>query len=243
MNLVIDIGNTVAKLVAFSGNEPIEAIRTPNHSLEHLHDFAHKHPFERGIVSTVIGLSTQAQQQLEALPFPLLHLNHTTPLPIVCNYHTPHTLGPDRIAAAVGAWSQQPGHPILVIDAGTCITYEYIDHNGHYHGGSISPGLQMRLRSLHAFTGKLPLVDGQGPLPEVGYDTDTCIRTGVVYGIQQEMAGRIRQFEARHPGLLVFLTGGDVFDFDTKIKSHIFADRLLVPKGLNSILQFNNEKT
>ena len=103
---------------------------------------------------------------MAALPFPLLWLNHQTPLPVVNLYETPETLGYDRMAAVVGANEQFPHRDILVIDAGTCITYEFIDSKGQYHGGNISPGMQMRFKALHQFTGRLPLVDTTGVTPD-----------------------------------------------------------------------------
>ncbi len=239
MNLIIDIGNTWAKLVAFDGNTPMEEIKTPNDTLEHLPDFTKKHAFKRGIVSTVFGITPEAGSRLKQLDFPLLYFNPNTPTPIINDYRTPETLGADRLAAAVGAFTQHPGHDILIVDAGTCITYEFIDRNGHYKGGFISPGLQMRLKSLNTFTARLPLVGSEGENPETGYDTETSIRAGVIQGMKYEIEGHIRHFLEKSPSLLVFLTGGDVFDFDGKIKNIIFADKYIVPKGLNRILAYN----
>ena len=120
---------------------------------------------------------------------------------------------------------------------------EFIDKNGHYKGGCISPGLQMRLKSLRAFTAKLPLIDSEGPLLDIGYDTETSIRSGVIQGMKFEIEGRIKYFQEKYPSLLVFLTGGDIFNFDSKIKNLIFADKYIVPRGLNRILAFNNEQS
>ena len=254
VNLIIDIGNTLAKLVAFDGETPVEEIKTSNETLERLPEFTAKYAFKRGIVSTVFGITVEAERQLKKLDFPLLYLNSTTPVPITNDYSTtpvpitndyrsPETLGADRLAAAVGAYMQYPGRDILIVDAGTCLTYEFVDKDGHYKGGCISPGLQMRLKSLRAFTAKLPLIDSEGPTPEIGHDTETCIRSGVIQGMKFEIEGRIKYFQEKYPSLLVFLTGGDIFNFDKKIKNLIFADRYIVPRGLNRILAFNNEQT
>ena len=243
VNLIIDIGNTLAKLVAFDGNTPIDEIKTSNETLERLPEFVDKYDFKQGIVGSVFGITVEAERQLKRLDFPLLYLNSDTPVPIINDYHTPETLGADRLAAAVGAYMQYPGHDILIVDAGTCLTYEFIDKAGHYKGGCISPGLQMRLKSLRAFTAKLPLIDSEGPSPEVGYDTETSIRSGVIQGMKFEIEGRIKHFQEKYPALLVFLTGGDIFNFDNKIKNLIFADKYIVPRGLNRILAYNyNEK-
>ncbi len=242
MNLIIDIGNTVAKIAVFSGRELVEVAFTSNRTLEALPDVCAKHQLRQGILSSVIALTEEVEKHLQALPFNIIRCNAATPLPIRNLYETPSTLGFDRLAAVVGAWEQMPGRDVLVVDAGTCITYELLDANGQYHGGNISPGLQMRFKALHEFTGKLPLVEREGPLPELGKDTETAIRAGVIHGIEREISGYITALKHKYPELLVFLTGGDEFSFDTKVKSGIFADRFLVLKGLNGILNYNNDR-
>ena len=242
MNLVIDIGNTVAKVAVFRGGEPLELFYDSNRTLERLPDVCAKYPVERAIVATVIDLDGRAEARLAELPVPLLRLDRTTPLPVENLYETPETLGYDRIAAVVGAREQFPGRDILVIDAGTCITYEFIDAAGRYHGGNISPGVQMRFKALHEFTGRLPLVAREGRRLPLGKDTDTAMREGVLKGMEYEIAGYIGNMKHKYPELLVFLTGGDDFSFDTSVKSIIFADRFLVLKGLNRILNYNNDR-
>ena len=146
MNLIIDIGNTAAKVALFDGGEMVEVLTESNQSLDCLEALCAKYPVEQGIVATVIDLSERVLAALVALPFPLLWLDSKTPLPVTNLYETPETLGYDRMAAVVGANEQYPRRDILVIDAGTCITYEFIDSKGQYHGGNISPGMQMRSR-------------------------------------------------------------------------------------------------
>ena len=242
VNLIIDIGNTVAKIAAFDGNTMQEVIYDSNQTLEELPAFCRKYTFERAIVATVIDLGKQALAQLASLSAPLLWLDEKTPLPVENLYETPQTLGYDRMAAVVGANEQFPGKNILVIDAGTCITYEFIDAAGRYHGGNISPGMQMRFRALHRFTGRLPLVSAEGRRVPMGKDTDTAIREGVLKGIEHEISGYIMAMKHKYAEVLVFLTGGDDFSFDTNLKSIIFADRFLVLKGLNRILNYNNDR-
>lgn len=242
MKLIIDIGNTVAKLVAFDGDEPVEEIRTCNDSLSALGAFATKYAFTHGIVGTVKGLTTEAEEQLRSLKIPILRFSPQTPVPITNRYKSPETLGADRLAAAVGASSLKPGKDLLIIDAGTCVTYEVIDAKGNYWGGNIAPGMQMRLRSLNEFTAKLPLVSAEGDVPGMGYDTETAIRSGVLRGMKYEIEGYIRSMRRKYPHLLVFLTGGDKINFDTTIKSIIFADKFIVPRGLNKILDYNHDK-
>ena len=242
MNLIIDIGNTVAKIAVFSGASIVEVVYDSNLTLAHLPDVCRKYAFEKAIVASVIHLGEQALAQLAMLPVPVLWLDEKTPLPVENLYETPKTLGYDRMAAVVGAYEQFPGKDMLVIDAGTCITYEFIDAAGRYHGGNISPGMQMRFKALHQFTGKLPMVSSEGRCPEMGKDTDTAIRAGVLKGMEYEISGYIVALKHKYPQLLVFLTGGDDFSFDTNLKSIIFADRFLVLKGLNRILNYNNDR-
>ena len=240
LNLIIDIGNTMAKVALFNSGEMVEVLAESNQSLDCLKALCSKYPIEQGIVATVIDLSERILAELAALSFPLLWLNHQTPLPVVNLYETPETLGYDRMAAVVGANEQFPRRDILVIDAGTCITYEFIDSKGQYHGGNISPGMQMRFKALHQFTGRLPMVDANGRKLPMGRDTETAIRAGVMKGMEYEILGYIESMKHKYPELLVFLTGGDDFSFDSSVKSIIFADRFLVLKGLNRILNYNN---
>ncbi len=242
MNLTIDMGNTRAKLVVFEGSEPVETVRTSGETLEELPRLVERRPIEKGILSCVSNLTPTAVSVLNALPFPLLRLEPGhTPLPpeVEGMPGLPPNLGADRLAAVVGAMARRGGHPLLIVDAGTCITYEFIDQEGRYLGGNISPGVGLRLHSLHEKTALLPLVQAMGPTPAMGYDTDTAIRSGVREGIRHEIEGYIREFKAKHPSPLVFLTGGDSFDFDATAKNLIFADELLVPRGLNLILEHN----
>lgn len=240
MNLIIDIGNTVAKIALFDGATMVDVVYDSNQSLNSLRGLCSKYTVDKAIVATVIDLNESIINQLNSLDVPLLWLNSQTKLPVINLYETPDTLGGDRIAAAIGAYAQFPDKNILIIDAGTCITYEFIDAKGRYQGGNISPGLQMRFKALNQFTGRLPLIAREGRLLSIGKDTETAIRAGVVKGMEYEISGYIEAMKHKYPELLVFLTGGDDFSFDTNIKSIIFADRFLVLKGLNRILNYNN---
>jgi type III pantothenate kinase len=172
----------------------------------------------------------------------LIELSHHTPIPIENKYQTPETLGKDRLAAVVGATFLKPDSDILVIDAGTAITYDFIDANKVYWGGNIAPGLNLRLRALHEFTQKLPLVEAKEESPILGTDTESAIISGALYGIVYEMDGYINHLKIKYPQLSAFLTGGSTFYFDTKLKNAIFAERNLVLIGLNRILQYNVQK-
>ena len=242
MNLIIDIGNTVAKLAVFEGDELVEIVHSSNHSLDCLPLLCSKHAIQQGIMASVIKLTDTIRKQVAQLPFHLIELTYQTPIPIHNYYKTPQTLGMDRLAAVVGANYLKPGKNLLVIDAGTAITYEFINENAEYFGGNISPGVRLRFKALNTYCEKLPMTDAKGDLPEFGYDTPTAIRAGVLRGIEFEIKSYIQWMRERHPGLLVFLTGGDCFTFDTHLRSIIFTDKYIVLKGLNRILNYNNDK-
>ncbi|NPD91271.1 type III pantothenate kinase [Xylanibacter muris] len=240
MKLTIDIGNTCTKLVAFNGLEALCECRTDTDDILRLKDFCSLYPFESGIMSSVIPVSHEMDKAISALPFNVMRFRSgVTPLPIVNMYSTPLTLGSDRIAAAVGAYMKHEGSPVLVIDVGTCITYDFVNERGEYLGGNISPGPKIRFRALHEMTAALPLVDRRGDLPETGYSTDTAIRSGVLRGIEYEIEGYIRDFLLKYPGLFIYLTGGVQLDLHISEKKCIFADKFIVPEGLNRILLHN----
>ena len=239
MNLIIDIGNTAAKLAVFSQGKLQDMKRCSNQSLEGLSVLCDRYPIKQGILSSVISLDENVLRELNALPFPVKTFTPEMPVPIKNLYETPQTLGTDRLAAVVEAHMTCPDHPALVIDAGTCITFDFIDESGQYHGGNISPGIDMRFKALHTFTSKLPEIGYDGEIPSLGKTTETAIRSGVIKGVEHEINGYIHHFRKNYPDLLVFLTSRFEFSFETKLKSSIFADSFLVLKGLNRILEYN----
>ena len=241
MNLIIDIGNSIAKIAIFNENKLVEVLRGSNHSLDTLPMLCSKYTIEKGIIASVITLSNTIRRQLQQLPFKIMELNYKTPVPISNLYGTPNTLGMDRLAAAVAANWLKPQQDLLIIDAGSCITYDFVNAKGEYLGGNISPGMRMRFKALSVFTDKLPKVTSKGEVSLCGNNTENAIRNGVIRGIELEMAGFIQLFQQSYPGLLVFLTGGDDFSFESNLKSIIFADKFLVLKGLNRILNYNDK--
>ena len=168
VNLVIDIGKTVAKLAVFDGDEVVEVLRGSNHSLDWLSMLCHKYQIGRGIIASVITLSNTIRRQLKGVKFDIMELDYRTPVPIRNLYKTPQTLGMDRLAAVVGASYQCPGRNLLVIDAGTALTYEFIDAEGRYWGGNISPGIYTRFKALNHYTRKLPLIEETDEVPVFG---------------------------------------------------------------------------
>lgn len=237
MKLIIDIGNNSTKYFLFKGENILLHSRRSNTSFEFVREYATQYNVQSIIVSSVIKLTEEQEKQIQDSCNRVIRLNCDTPLPIKIDYHTPHTLGSDRLAAAIGAMIQAPGRDILVIDAGSAITIDFLDKSGTFRGGNISPGIKMRLTALHHLTDKLPLVEKEGETPLLGHDTTSAIRSGVIRGICHEIQGYITQMQQLYPGLLVFLTGGDEKILTDNIKSCIFADKFLVAKGLNKILE------
>lgn len=236
MNLIIDIGNNSAKFFLFNGEQIVLHTRRENTRFDVIDEWNRLYDIDKAIVSTVIADSRELLDELNKLKCPVVRFSSSTPLPLEIDYRTPGTLGSDRIAAAVGAWSEAHGRNILVIDAGTAITIDFVRNDGTYNGGNIAPGIKMRLRALHEYTSRLPMVDKEGDTPAIGYDTETAIRSGVINGICHEIEGYINEFKQKYCDLLVFLTGGDEKPLKNRIKNCIFADKYLVAKGLNRIL-------
>ena len=236
MNLIIDIGNNSAKFFLFKGEQLILHTRKSNSSFDVIDEWNRLYNIEKAIISSVIVETPELSEAISGLQCPVVRFSNSMPLPLEINYRTPHTLGSDRIAAAVGAWNEAPGRNMLVIDAGSAITIDFVGKDGKYNGGNIAPGIKMRLKALHEYTSRLPMVEKDGDTPTMGYDTETAIRSGVINGICHEIEGYINEFKQKYCDVLVFLTGGDEKPLKNRIKSCIFADKYLVAKGLNRIL-------
>lgn len=238
MNLTIDIGNSTTKVGLFEGDTLKAYEHIEGHELTSLAGIKGVREASMCIVSSTVNISGKMRQDLsDVTDTTPIYLDHTTPLPIRNLYSTPETLGTDRLAAAIGAQHERPGSNVLVIDMGTAITYDFVNSRGEYLGGNISPGIEMRLKSLNQFTARLPLIKAKGDKPAIGHDTETAIRCGVIDGVKHEIEGFIKAATVKYPDLFVFLTGGDMIDFDDSIKRRTFADNYLVLKGLNRILR------
>ena len=236
MNLVIDIGNTQFKLCVFNNEKLIDHFYLAELSAELMAPLFSRYEFERAIFSDTRGINIRQLRELIPESIPLTELKNSTPLPIGIDYQTPETLGKDRIAGAVGAWTIFPGKPVLVIDIGTAITVDFISSKGIFIGGNISPGPQIRFASLNEYTGKLPLLNPAPQFELTGYSTKTAIQFGVQNGIVFEINGYIESYLKEFVDLKVILTGGYINLFEKKIKYPIFAEPFLVSKGLNRIL-------
>jgi type III pantothenate kinase len=240
LNLVIDIGNSVSKGAVFAHGSCIHTFTREHVGRTEIRTLLSAFPgILHSIVSSVRKTSPSFAGLLREKGISLLTLDHRTPLPIRNLYRSKETLGYDRIAAAVEASERFPDKDVLIIDAGTAITIDFINARKEFTGGNISPGLQMRFRSLHEFTGRLPLVEPGDPGTLLGEDTEGAIRAGVQNGIVYELDGYINEQKKRYPHLRVLMTGGDAVFFDKKLKSTIFVDLNLNLFGLHRILEYN----
>jgi len=242
MNLCIDQGNSSAKVGVFEQNELVECFYYKAIEQDDLSILFNKFFIDKCILSSVVFENQTLLAELKCRSELFIELSKSTPIPIDNQYKTPETLGKDRLAAVVGAAFLKPNADILIVDAGTAITYDFIDANQVYWGGNIAAGLNMRLRSLHEFTQKLPLVEATKESPLLGNDTQSAIISGALHGIVFEIDGYINALKIKYPQLSTFLTGGSTFYFDTKLKNAIFAEQNLVLIGLNRILQYNVQK-
>ncbi|MDR0748244.1 MAG: type III pantothenate kinase [Tannerellaceae bacterium] len=241
MNLIIEQGNTATKVAIFENGYVKTSFIYDDFKASDIAFLFQQYNPACGIMSTVTGTDRETVSFLESRLNRFILLDEKVPLPIKVQYQTPETLGKDRLAAAVGAHYLEPGKDILVIDAGTAITYELIEAAGVYLGGNISPGMTTRFKALNDYTKKLPLVREAEQIPFIGNRTETAIQAGVVNGICYEMDGYINDLRLKYPGLLVFLTGGHTNYFARRLKNIIFASINLVLIGLNRILEYNAE--
>jgi type III pantothenate kinase len=241
MNLVIDLGNTYSKIAVCNGTEIIESVITEKISNKEIGYFISGYKNLKGaIISSVVNHSRELIDYLDATFDTFLELSNTTPLPLVNLYKTPETLGYDRIAAVTGAHTIFPEKNVLVIDAGTAITFDMVTAAGDYIGGNISPGLNMRFRALHKFTNRLPLLTPEeSTIKLIGKSTREAILYGVVNGLNYEIEGYISACSKEYENLQVILTGGDANSFDKKLKNSIFVVAHLNLIGLNRILDYN----
>jgi type III pantothenate kinase len=241
MDLAIDIGNTLTKLAVFANEEIIELQTLAEPTIQDIEKLLNENPeICNCIVSSVKELDEKWISFISKKTR-LLILDNKTTLPFSNLYLTPDTLGRDRIAAVAGAGSLFPAKNVLVIDAGTCITYDILTNQNKYLGGAISPGIEMRLKALHTFTDKLPLVtlDLSQPVDLIGKSTDGSITSGVQLAVRLEVEATIEEYKNQFDSLKIVLTGGDLFYFDKYLKNNIFAAPNLVLIGLKKILDFN----
>lgn len=247
VNLVVDIGNTFTKVALFRGRE-VQEIRTfGNQIKDEIANLLEEWTPDHAIISSVREDAGDFDAIFQGKTR-LLRFGAASAGRIDNQYRTPHTLGLDRLAAIIGAEARYPESNCLCIDAGTCITYDFIDAQRRYFGGVISPGLRMRLRAMHTFTGRLPLVEAESAFEgEYGRDTREAILAGAMTGAFHEMSGFINDYLSRFPDLKVLICGGDANFFVSRLKNSIFAHIVeaepnLVLIGLNEVIHQYNDK-
>jgi type III pantothenate kinase len=242
MNLIIDAGNTRIKVAVFEQSTLIEVVVIDKKRfLSEIKKIVKKHEIFTAILSSVSILSEKKIEKLKKT-FNLIILSSATDVPFNNLYETPKTLGVDRIALVSGAVKKFPNKNVLIIDAGTCITFDFVNDKSTYFGGAISLGVEMRYKALHAFTSKLPILEKNYPKIFIGSNTIESINSGVVNGVIQEIEGVINQYKKKFINLTVVLTGGDTNFLAKQLKSSIFAHQNFLLEGLNEILIFNKNK-
>lgn len=236
----MDIGNTRVKAALFDGDrlQELRYFASPDAVWE---DIAFLRQARAGIVGTVVNDAGRLVDKLSTL-FPVQLFTIATPIPLENCYRSASTLGSDRLAASIGAYTLYPSADVLVIDAGTCIKYNFTNASNQYLGGGISPGLRMRFRALHQYTGKLPLIEHEAhAIPSlIGTDTRESILSGVIAGSIAEIEGLIARYREQYPALICVITGGDADYLAKQLKSSIFTHQNLVLKGLNYSLNCTN---
>ncbi|ROT04341.1 type III pantothenate kinase [Muribaculaceae bacterium Isolate-104 (HZI)] len=241
--LTIDQGNTAAKLALWRNDALLDLLIEPSLSVDKIECFMAKHGVaDAAIYCSVATPGDEIVNGITHLAHRVSRLTNATPLPIAIDYRTPCTLGTDRIAAAVGAWANHPGKNMLVVDAGTAVTYDVVSADGHFRGGNIAPGMRMRLDALHRFTKRLPQVEVPRELKYdtfMGYDTTSAMILGAIYGI----VGAISYYRARLGNdTLVVMTGGWANQLSGLCDFEIVVEPDLASKGLNRILLYNETK-
>lgn len=238
MNLCIDIGNSFIKLGVFKAEKLLTYKKFEKLLVRDLTRIHETYPWNQVIVSASGRMPALVMRHLRR-HYKVLEIDHKTKLPFKNKYKTPKTLGRDRMAGVAGGQALFPRKNCLVIDIGTCITYDIIDQGGTYWGGNISPGVELRLKAMHNFTSNLPLVKRGKLVNLIGNTTSSALQIGAAGGVLHEINGFIEAAKMEYKGLNVILTGGDAHFFADKLKTKIFVNPNLVLIGLNQILNLH----
>jgi len=242
MNLIIDIGNTNVKAAVFEKDTILDVVVFEKGKiLSEIKKILKKHPISKAVMSNVALISDLKLKKIQAF-VEIIFISSSTTGPFINLYKTPKTLGVDRIALVAAAVSQFPHKNVLVVDAGSCITFDFVTAKKEYLGGAISPGIQMRFRTLNHFTANLPLLVKEEVTSFIGFSTKESINSGIVNGVIQEIEGVISQYKNKYLDLTVVLTGGDTNFLSKQLKSSIFANQNFLLQGLNYLLKFNTDK-
>jgi len=243
MNLVLDIGNTRIKYAVFEGFTCLETdVLSQKNAVKQLENIFKNFPLINHTTLASVGKLSVVVLEYLHQKTTIFHLTHQSKFPFKNKYSTPETLGIDRMVTAAGAVFSYPNQNRLIIDAGTCITYDLVTKNNEYLGGAISPGIGIRLKALHQYTEKLPLVEAQFPENYIGNSTKTSIQNGVLQGIIHEIEGFIKQYSDDFENLTVILTGGDTIFLAKQLKSSIFANSNFLINSLHQLFLYNSKK-
>ena len=243
MNLVIDLGNTRIKYFVFNNDHEIDSTNLNLHNWKiGLKKFLNKHPsITRCIISDVNGSINRGIEKFLS-PLPYIYCSSELKLPFKSRYKPFKQLGSDRIALITSSVIEHPEENILIIDLGTCITYDILTSNAIHLGGSISPGYLMRYKALNKFSGKLPLLEPEMVYNVIGENTEQAIHSGVTNGIISEIKETVNYYKKEFKFLKVILSGGDAQKLSKTLKNTIFANENFLAKGLNFILSSNTNK-
>ncbi|HUS85965.1 MAG TPA: type III pantothenate kinase [Bacteroidales bacterium] len=239
MNLAVDIGNSSSKLALFKDNEIAALFRIEGAPGSKVIELTGTHDLDAIIVSDVSPRKDENQSEIISLKIPVHFLSSESRFPFSINYKTPSSLGTDRLASVAGAYNMWKTHNVLIIDAGTALTYDFLSSAGEYMGGNISPGLSMRFKALNRYTGRLPLIYPKADFKLLGDDTESAIRAGVELGLVFEINEYIRTFDKRYKDLKVIMTGGDSEVLSGHIKFSFTFEPDLIVEGLNYLLSCN----
>jgi type III pantothenate kinase len=242
MLLTVDVGNTRIKAAVFEQDTIVEVfIFTREELLNQLNFILDRFQKIQNMVIASVG-KVEKEQFLSLKNKAEIHfITHESKFPFTNLYSTPTTLGIDRMVLAAGATLQFPARNRLIIDAGTCITYDFVDENGNYLGGGISPGIRLRYQALHDYTAKLPLLTKKEPETYIGNSTPESIHTGVINGVALEIDGFIELYKAQYAKFIIILTGGDAEFLAKRLKNTIFANSNFLLESLNQTFQYNQK--
>ena len=243
MNLIIDIGNTLIKIAVFENNSLISKVNSTQKEFENnFQKITEEYEDISDVIISSVGNFSEKEILFIQKKYQTIILTHQTKIPFINKYKTPETLGVDRIALVSSAAIQYSKENILVIDVGSCITYDFLNSKNEYLGGSISPGIDLRYQALHNYTDKLPLLRPKILKEYLGNTTKSSIHIGVIQGVVNEIDGFITTYKLKYKELIIILTGGGAHYLVDSLKNDIFANSNFLLEGLNYILQNNKNK-
>ncbi len=242
MNVIIDVGNTLCKFAIFDGHTLVEKQSCEKQdAMFHSKQLVKSYPKLTHCILSCVGDLSKEMLALLKQSFLVHVLSHKSVIPFINQYKTPITLGVDRIALISCAATKFPEQNVLVIDAGSAITYDFLTAHNQYLGGAIAPGIAMRYKSLHTFTENLPLLEKKSVFSVIGDSTESAMHSGVIQGVVFEIDGVINQYKEQYTEITIILTGGDAHFLRDRLKNDIFANSNFLLEGLNYISELNKD--